>query len=73
MEPQIGSIVHYMSYGTPGGEFKPEVRPAIVVEVKGEGVIAATVFQPQGFYFNKLRFAEEPTPGHWNWPPAVEG
>ena len=33
--PSIGRIVHYQSYGTPGGEFVPEPRAAIVTEVAG--------------------------------------
>jgi hypothetical protein len=28
-----GRIVHYQSYGTPRGEYAPECRPAIVIEV----------------------------------------
>jgi hypothetical protein len=33
MQPTIGRIVHYMSYGTPGGEHKSECRAAVVTEV----------------------------------------
>lgn len=66
----IGAVVHYHSYGTPNGEFVPEPRPAIVSVIKEDGVICATVFNPDGFYFNKdLPFAETPTPGHWNFIP----
>lgn len=69
MQLFVGAVVQYMSYGTPNGEFVPEVRPAIVVEILEDNKIAATVFQPQGFYQNKLPFAETPTPGHWNFIP----
>jgi hypothetical protein len=31
--PHIGDIVHYVSYGTPGGEYKSECRAAVVTEV----------------------------------------
>ena len=31
--PSIGRIVHYQSYGTPGGEFLPEPRAAIIASV----------------------------------------
>lgn len=34
MKPTVGRIVHYQSYGTPGGEYLPEPRAAIVTEVK---------------------------------------
>lgn len=33
MTPSIGRVVHYVSYGTPGGEFKSECRAAIIAEV----------------------------------------
>lgn len=33
MTPSIGRIVHYVSYGTPGGEFTSECRAAIVTAV----------------------------------------
>lgn len=31
--PSVGRIVHYVSYGTPGGEYKSECRAALVTEV----------------------------------------
>jgi hypothetical protein len=31
--PSIGRVVHYHSYGTPGGEYLPEPRAAIITEV----------------------------------------
>jgi hypothetical protein len=31
--PSIGRIVHYHSYGTPGGEYQPEPRAAIITEI----------------------------------------
>lgn len=33
MVPTIGRIVHYVSYGTPGGEYHRACRAAIVTEV----------------------------------------
>ncbi|MFJ5103166.1 hypothetical protein [Streptomyces sp. NPDC088554] len=33
MKPSIGRIVHYVSYGTPGGEHASQCRAAIVTEV----------------------------------------
>ncbi len=36
MKPTIGRIVHYVSFGTPGGEYGHECRAAIVTEVSGE-------------------------------------
>lgn len=31
--PTVGRIVHYKSYGTPGGEYEPECRAAIITSV----------------------------------------
>jgi hypothetical protein len=51
-KPYIGEIVHYRSFGTPGGEHQPKCRPAIVVEVYNKDSLALTVFNPTGLYFN---------------------
>lgn len=32
-QPTVGRVVHYQSYGTPGGEYLPEPRAAIITEV----------------------------------------
>lgn len=80
MKPTIGRVVHYQSYGTPNGEFLPEPRAAIVTEVDDsfgdaenpETRVGLCVLNPTGMYFNPgVKFAPEPTPGHWNWPPRV--
>jgi hypothetical protein len=34
--------------------------------------VGLCVLNPTGQFFNqKVPYAEEPTPGHWNWPPRV--
>lgn len=33
--PSVGRAVHYLSYGTPGGEFKSVCRAATITEVGG--------------------------------------
>lgn len=33
--PTVGRVVHYVSYGTPGGEFPSVCRAALVTEVGG--------------------------------------
>ncbi|UVK59284.1 hypothetical protein SEA_PHEROBRINE_1 [Gordonia phage Pherobrine] len=73
MNPSIGRIVHYQSYGTPKGEYLPEPRAAIITEVHEDKKVGLCVLNPTGQFFNReVPFAEEPTPGHWNWPPRVE-
>lgn len=73
--PSVGRIVHYQSYGTPGGEYLPEARAAVVTTTHPEmpGMdVGLAVLNPTGMFFNQLvPFAEEPTPGHWNWPPRA--
>jgi hypothetical protein len=36
MKPSVGRMVHYVSYGTPGGEYASQCRAAIVTEVVPE-------------------------------------
>lgn len=33
MKPSVGRIVHYVSYGTPGGEYTSQCRAAVVTGV----------------------------------------
>lgn len=33
MKPSVGQIVHYVSYGTPGGEYASRCRAATIAEV----------------------------------------
>lgn len=62
MKPSVGRVVHYVSYGTPGGEYGKECRAAIVTEVSGEhasshGILAPKaglcVLNPAGLFFNQ--------------------
>jgi hypothetical protein len=76
--PTVGRVVHYTSYGTPGGEYSSECRAAIVTAVgdraKNEGVSLA-VLNPTGMFFNEDVMAdgnpgreEGPMGGTWHWP-----
>lgn len=79
--PTIGRVVHYQSYGTPGGEHLPEPRAAIVTCIYEDApdladpaktYVGLAVLNPTGMFFNQLvPYAEAPTPGHWNWPPRA--
>ena len=76
MKPTVGRIVHYHSYGTPGGEFKPEPRAAVVSEVNPDDptLIGVVVLNPTGLFFNrnvKQAPDDAPVPGCWTWPPRV--
>lgn len=71
IKPTVGRMVHYMRYGSPGGEHKVEVSPAVITKVLDEesGTSALFVMNPNGCYFNETLYSEEPKPGHWSWMP----
>jgi hypothetical protein len=78
MKPSVGRIVHYQSYGSPGGEYKSEPCAAIVTALFSDsettGVISLCVINPTGLFFPTwVAHAPDdvPTPGCWNWPPRV--
>lgn len=48
-KPSVGRVVHYVSYGTPGGEYQSECRAAVVTELTDAAVHEETgVPQPLG-------------------------
>ncbi|PZH18767.1 hypothetical protein C1I97_03455 [Streptomyces sp. NTH33] len=87
MKPTVGRIVHYVSYGTPGGEYTSQCRAAIITGVhpsEGEGSLAnfsgpetvsLAVLNPEGMFFNQVcRHSEgAQTGGTWHWPEREEG
>lgn len=81
--PSIGRVVHYVSYGTPGGEYGKECRAAIITEVTehpdADGTAGLAVLNPTGMFFNrdvphaedKAAGATEHPGGTWHWPERV--
>ena len=85
MEPSVGRIVHYVSYGTPGGEYKSECRAAVITEVVPAALVppelaggvdigvSLCVLNPEGMFFN--RNVQQDEAGHaggtWHWPERV--
>lgn len=57
MKLHIGQIVHYVSYGTPGGEYDKECRAAIVTELSGDPAdpdkVGLAVLNPTEMFFNR--------------------
>lgn len=55
--PTVGRIVHYTSYGTPGGEYGKECRAAIITEVTSDpdnpDQVGLAVLNPTGTFFNR--------------------
>jgi hypothetical protein len=70
-KPTIGRVVHYQRYGTALGEHKSEPSPAVIVEVFENGDCQLFVMNPNGLYFNRTPYSDEPKGGHWSWPPRV--
>jgi hypothetical protein len=84
VKPSVGRIVHYVSFGTPGGEYKSECRAAIVTEVHDDPrtSVGLCVLNPAGQFFNRaIPHDELPPPdkivadertehqaGSWHWP-----
>jgi hypothetical protein len=76
MTPSVGRIVHYVSYGTPGGEFPSTCRAAVVTEVHQSGHpqrLALAVLNPSGLFFDLGIPHDEDTKagGTWHWPERV--
>lgn len=72
-KPSVGRIVHYISYGTPNGEFKPEHRAAIITAVHDESdeQVDLCVLNPTGMYFNQ-GVNKGDREGQYHWPERVE-
>lgn len=78
MEPSVGRIVHYVSYGTPGGEYGMECRAAIVTWVHPDAVgsddqlVSLCVLNPTGLFFREtVAYHEGGKGGTWHWPERV--
>jgi hypothetical protein len=56
-KPSVGRVVHYVSFGTPGGEYGKECRAAIVTEVdpvaENPQTVGLCVLNPTGQFFNR--------------------
>lgn len=75
MIPSIGRIVHYQSYGTPGGEYMSQPRAAIITDVhkSDPAWVGLAVLNPTGMFFKQdVFYSETGEPGSWTWPPRVE-
>lgn len=73
MKPSVGCIVHYVSFGTPDGEYSCECRAAIITEVPGDHaatngkmvpIVSLCVLNPTGQFFNQGVKPDEGTENH---------
>lgn len=80
MKPSISRDVHYVSYGTPGGEFPSVCRAAKVTEVNADDPnhVGLFVMNPTGVFFHSLANGgchldeEGKRGGTWHWPERVD-
>jgi hypothetical protein len=75
VKPSVGRVVHYVSYGTPGGEYGRECRAAIVTAVDTSWFVDLAVLNPTGMFFDQsvlLDEGAEPRGGTWHWPERTD-
>lgn len=75
--PSVGRIVHYVSYGTPGGEYTSQCRAAVITATyEGTQAVDLAVLNPTGMFFNQTVAYNGgdngPAGGTWHWPERVE-
>lgn len=86
-QPSVGRIVHYVSYGTPGGEYTSECRAAIIAGVptlspdstaqkeleRWAEECDLVVLNPTGLFFNQGCTQDEVDHrgGTWHWPERI--
>lgn len=75
----VRRIVHYVAYGTPGGEFPAGAyRAAIITQLDNVGLtepfisspeVSLCVLNPTGVFFNsEIPYDLDQKPGTWHWP-----
>lgn len=80
MTPSVGRIIHYVSYGGPGGEYRPACRAAVITQVvTGSDVVGLAVLNPSGLSFHVMVGFDDqhepdglPRGGTWHWPEQVD-
>jgi hypothetical protein len=77
--PSIGRVVHYVAYGTPGGEYAAGAhRAAVMTDVSFSGTgdgestvnVSLCILNPTGMFFAQHVPYDEHgmKPGSWHWP-----
>lgn len=69
MPPEIGDVVHYVSYGTPAGEYGSQCRAAVVTQLTEpypDTDVGLAVLNPTGLFFQEFIKRGE-GPGHWHY------
>lgn len=72
--PSVNRSVHYVAYGTPGGEYPSVCRAAIITAVNNEetGDVGLAILNPTGMFFNvSVAYDPDRRPGTWHYAPHV--
>lgn len=75
--PTIGTVVHYVSHGTPPRHdgtqaYASACRAAIVTSIDGRAGISLCVLNPEGMFFNRgVKHSDNHDGGTWHWPESV--
>lgn len=87
-KPSVGRVVHYVSYGTPGGEYTSQCRAATITEVSEEHpkgfpnadeYVGLAAINPTGVFFHPLALGgcrhdeDDKDGGTWHWPERTVG
>jgi hypothetical protein len=77
VNPFVGEVVHYVAYGTPGGEFPSGAhRAAVITALDNVGIgryvehpeVSLCVLNPTGIFFNQcVPYDPELRPGTWHY------
>jgi hypothetical protein len=77
--PAVTRMVHYVSYGSPNGEYASVCRAAVITEVVGETThegeqpaVSLCVINPTGLFFKENCYhSADHEPGSWHEPERV--
>jgi len=68
--PYVGKTIHYVAFGTPGGEYTAGVhRAAVITQVDDDQWVSLCVLNPTGLFFNqRCHYDRDGTvPGSWHF------
>lgn len=74
MKPSVGRTVHYVSYGTPGGEYPKACRAAVITEADTSETVGLAVLNPTGVFFDRtvVHDEDDKAGGTWHWPERTD-
>lgn len=72
--PTVGRVVHYVAFGTPGGEYAAGAHRAAIITEVPPGTLAAPaaislcIFNPTGLHWRAgVAYDPRGAPGTWHW------